>query len=485
MQESKSYRTHSHPGGELIGRATMPGAFLESTSRLQYLYRLQYLQNQGVILNCDDFPVCEGNTIVKLESLIMCKSKKPYGVVICLSGNGYAILQQGFDHIVLTLWNAQDYLAVAGFNYRGYADSEGQQAHWEDNINDLLSYVEYLHNLYNLPYEAIMIKGHSFGGAYAIVAAALLHRAGKRVSCCADRTFDSLPAVAASLVPLPHSFLNKVLMNTGWGAEKISSFLLEIPKIYRLIFNTAEDDIVGASNLVKVVSQSIDNPDERDEFLKRYLFSGDHVSHHSEMVNEKGIRADYYYMLFIVRFVRACVVAQNRDYITAPSLNLDTIFDQDAFSAWLEERKKKLGRLGYSKAELPITDYRETHQTSRSRFRLEVLLDIIECRHWDAEGSNALIECRWGQVKVPQPVHTIVELIRNAQKMQGANWAAKESLILQILREQTMQKKPFWSSENTLNWYRLFLKEDYLETLLKEKEEYSSDSDDRVDNYNC
>ncbi len=484
MNESKVFRTRSNPGGGLVALVTMFGAKLEPMERLQYLYRLQYLKKQGVFLNCDDFLVCEGSKIVKLESLIICKSKKPDCAVICLSGAGYAIVQQGFDHMLYTLNKAQDHIAVAGFNYRRFADSEGKQEHWENNVNDLLAYVEYIHNLYNLPYDAIMIEGHSFGGAYAIVASALLHRAGKRVYCCADRTFDSLPTVAATFVRLPQSFLNALLKKTGWGAENISSFLLEIPKKYRIIFNSTDDKVVGSSNLVNAVSKSIEHEVIRELFLQKYTFSGDHICHLTSMINQEGVTADYYYACFIAVFVRACLVANGRNYTLAPPLTYEKIFDQDAFRAWLLEREKNLGPVEFSKAELPITDYRDTHQTSRSRLRLQRLLQIIACRSWDADGSNALIQCSWGQIKVPEPVLTIVKLIINALKMQGANWAANESLVLQILREQTMQKKSFWTSESNLNWYRLFLKEDYLEALLKAKEEYSSDSDDLIDNYN-
>jgi len=158
-------------------------------------------------------------------------------LVVYLGGNN-ALMQDGLLRMLAdadALWSA-----VLGLDYPGVGASTGDPSCADDLVQAVVEVVE----AFTQPFDAVLLKGESLGGAVAVLAAARL-RSRVRVRVWAARTFADLVSVVSSN-SAARCALSSVACCAGWTMDAARAWALLSPTD-RAVIHCRDDDVIPVS----------------------------------------------------------------------------------------------------------------------------------------------------------------------------------------------------------------------------------------------
>lgn len=173
---------------------------------------------------------------------------------------------------------------VVGFNYRGVGESKttGKFAQSiEDLVVDGIAQVNRLLEK-GVPASRITLKGHSLGGAIAVLVTKYFHDHGQKISVFCDRSFRDLTHVVVGWIrkseskllgSLSYPFIKLALLATKWEINVAGAFKA-IPEAYKQYV------VIKPSHEEKVEAK------RRDRELRDEIISG-YASLHRALKNER------------------------------------------------------------------------------------------------------------------------------------------------------------------------------------------------------
>jgi len=117
--------------------------------------------------------------------------------------------------------------------------------------------------------------------------------------------------------------------------------------------------------------------------------------------------------------------------------------------------------------------YVDTPENILALKKINVIEYDIQFRSWDDNG------------KIPPTVFDVLKLIEKERNQPYPNWEGVLWKTLKLFKEQALKKRSLWGSEDTHNWYRRFLNDDYLNKFIQVDETEHSDSENEPIAYTC
>lgn len=138
--------------------------------------------------------------------------------------------------------------AALGFNYPGVHDSGGKPSCAQDLVDAARDVVEHTMRHMGLEPGAVVLKGHSLGGAVAAQVARDMHRRGRPVRLWCGRTFSDVAGVVATTAPWPLGSTTYwgakcASLATGWNLDCASAYL-EVPARDRMCAHAHNDSVI-------------------------------------------------------------------------------------------------------------------------------------------------------------------------------------------------------------------------------------------------